>query len=171
MIFTKNQSIRLSSNALPWPNRSECASHLFAFSFLSCPSSRLDREIKTINAWFQNKRASFKKRSRGDRAAPVASSAPVPTIPSSPPISTATTLRQPDSDYEDYVPYPRPPSFAPPIMDVPLYAHHIFDSDAFSHKHRNRPSPEQIRELKRLYDVTQHPTRELRQELGARIGM
>jgi hypothetical protein len=52
--------------------------------------------------------------------------------------------------------------------------HHHFGVESetsLPRRNRLRPSPDQAEELKRLYDSNPHPSREEREELGARIGM
>lgn len=60
---------RLSTSARLWQSSSECTYPLCLLypnlSHISCSSCR---ETKTVNAWFQNKRASTKKRHRGGPA-------------------------------------------------------------------------------------------------------
>lgn len=51
---------------------------------------------------------------------------------------------------------------------------HVFDGESASaaaRKGRSRPSAAQTEELRKLYDVNPHPSKEEREELGVRIGM
>ncbi|KAG6814008.1 hypothetical protein H0H92_004501 [Tricholoma furcatifolium] len=137
-------------------------------------AERLGMEIKTVNAWFQNKRASSKKRTRG-----VSYNVP-PVIPSTTASSSNNPTRHPSEfdDYyydDDYLPLDdvsRANSLVPP--DYPGYSdysHFPSETDSMPRRMRMRPSIEQTDELRKLYNITPHPTSDQRQHLAERIGM
>ncbi|KAJ6610888.1 hypothetical protein B0H10DRAFT_396959 [Mycena sp. CBHHK59/15] len=124
----------------------------------------LGMETKTVNAWFQNKRASTKKRPRGIPYE-------VPALPSStPPLSSS----QPDiDDFEDDDEY-FPTDRAPP---KPFHSDSLNPSDQLLSESENmgqrmrlRPS-EQIEELRKLYAINPLPTTDERQLMASRFGM
>jgi len=136
------------------------------------------RETKTVNAWFQNKRASSKKRVRGSAAVPyepqsTPASAPVP------PPQNQDHHRQFDFDdsFDDEYPldihhHPVPSDYPPSsYIGHPDQAHFYSESDNMPRRMRMRPSSEQTDELKKLYNINPHPTTEQRQALSASIGM
>ncbi|KAF5352698.1 hypothetical protein D9756_005852 [Leucocoprinus leucothites] len=148
---------------------------------LEARSVLAERETKTVNAWFQNKRASTKKRSKG--AASVDTSQPANPMPGQyPPVSYPPHR----SEYDDYpdeeyppppsAPYSRASSVMPPDLPPFYYtnnvdsSYYMSESDA-ARRIRLRPSSDQIEELKRLYNINPHPTAEERQALAERIGM
>jgi homeobox domain-containing protein len=149
------------------------------------------RETKTVNAWFQNKRAANKKRSRPGQSS---STYDPPSISSllSPVVSSPASLNEDSS-------VPRVNSPPIPRMQVPsTRIKHAQDSPEASkqqtafyagnpeHDHtyessvamlpsrprmRMRPSQSQTDELRKAYLIDPHPTKEQREELGKRIGM
>ncbi|RDB28863.1 Homeobox protein 10 [Hypsizygus marmoreus] len=149
-------------------------------------AERLGMETKTVNAWFQNKRASSKKRTR-----PVPHDSP----PINPPIGPAVTsvsshssTRHPSEfdDYhdDDYSPidyqHSRSTSSVPPDHSQPLssfyagnpdHTHFLSETDSMPRRMRMRPTAEQTEELRKLYNVNPHPTTDQRQLLAERIGM
>ncbi|KAF8963856.1 hypothetical protein BDZ97DRAFT_1661033 [Flammula alnicola] len=147
-------------------------------------AERLGMETKTVNAWFQNKRASSKKRVRG--GAPVSyDSQPINT----PPVLHSPTINQdfhrhPDMDDihdDDYlsldIQHSRSASLVPSEYPSSFYAghpdqaHFYTESDSMPRRMRMRPSTDQIDELRKLYNINPHPTTEQRQALSASIGM
>ncbi|GLB35748.1 putative homeobox KN domain containing protein [Lyophyllum shimeji] len=152
-----------------------------ALDLRSSLAERLGMETKTVNAWFQNKRASSKKRSRGvsNNAAPINSSITAST--------SISTIRHPSEsdDYhdDDYSPIDKYASRATSIVPSDHFTPHSFDSGNPDHFHfpsesdsmprrmRMRPSAEQTEELRKLYNITPHPTTDQRQHLAERIGM
>lgn len=149
-------------------------------------AERLGMEVKTVNAWFQNKRASTKKRSNKSTGSAASSSRePHNSQCELPPISTLlASVSGPSShlDYDEMMSDEEPYSDRlPPIphqrQQSAFYAgnpqhRHLFDSEtSMPRKARNRPSAAQTEELRKLYDATPHPSKEEREQLGIRIGM
>ncbi|KAG6911360.1 hypothetical protein DXG01_001031 [Tephrocybe rancida] len=137
-------------------------------------AERLGMETKTVNAWFQNKRASSKKRTRG-----VPYNVP-PVMPSSAASTSNNPTRHPSEfdDYyfeDDYLPlddYSRATSIVPSeYAGHPDYSHFTSETDSMPRRMRIRPSAEQTDELRQLYNITPHPTTDQRQHLAERIGM
>ena len=160
---------------------------------LICP---VCREVKTVNAWFQNKRASCKKRNNK------ANSTPAAVHPSSSASSTNTNQfelapisqliasvsapsphdyddSEDDHSYVDRLPpisastQQRPPRTRSIFYSSSPQHQHLFDAEMSSmpRKGRSRPSAAQTEELRKLYDANPHPSKEEREELGRRIGM
>jgi hypothetical protein len=185
MTSTIRQSILISSSALTLQSVSACTSVFIPF--VSVPSHvpyflvfRHHRETKTVNAWFQNKRASAKKRSRG--GAPYDQ-----THLSSNSSSTANTPRQQpdledfqDTDYPVFDNHDRP-SLVLSLHDtrqqsafystVQEHTQFFTESDNMPRKMRMRPTPHQTEALKRFYKTNPHPSKMEREDLGERIGM
>ncbi|KAG6851353.1 hypothetical protein H0H93_005751 [Arthromyces matolae] len=138
-------------------------------------AERLGMETKTVNAWFQNKRASSKKRTR---SVPYNNVPPIISPPATSP-SNSTHRHLPDyDDYyfnDDYIPtdnYSRATSVVHSDYPIyPDYSHFAPETDSMPRRMRMRPSTEQIDELKKLYNTTPHPTTDQRQLLAERIGM
>ncbi|KAF7784183.1 transcriptional regulator family: Homeodomain [Agaricus bisporus var. burnettii] len=144
----------------------------------SALADRLGMETKTVNAWFQNKRASTKKRSKGTQSADIPVSNPMP--PQYSPVSYPPRRL----DYDDYVDddYPPPsdsysrassvlpPDTSPFYLNNAELSYYMTDSDA-ARRMRLRPSPDQIEELRKLYAINPHPSAEERQVIAERIGM
>jgi DNA-binding transcriptional regulator YdaS (Cro superfamily) len=105
-------------------------------------AERLGMETKTVNAWFQNKRASSKKR---------ALSATNPSNSN----SSSSSLRPLDLDE----------------FDSQLDSSFFDDQDSMSRRSRIRPSPEQVEQLKNLFNANALPSTEEKQALADRIGM
>ena len=178
----------------PIPPRT-CALHSLkssACAFCGVRSSMCDvliavpgSELKTVSAWFQNKRASCKKRNNK-----AANNTPANNHFELPPISQLIASVSPNEydDSEDDHPFS---DRLPPISSSastssqqrsqrsrPLFYtgttqhQHLFDTDMNAQrKGRSRPTAAQTEELRKLYDETQHPTKDQREELGHRIGM
>jgi len=154
-------------------------------------SDRL-RETKTVNAWFQNKRAATKKRSRPGQPPPTYDLPPISSLLSPVDSSTPPPLVEDTSISE----FPSP-SLAR-IQELPTRINHpqaspevTLQQSAFyagnpEHDHtyesavpvlpprprmRIRPSLSQTEELRKAYLIDPHPTKEQREELGKRIGM
>lgn len=149
-------------------------------SNLLFPFSR--RETKTVNAWFQNKRASSKKRTRG---VPYDSSHIISSqVTSTPSTSNSTPRHHTDFDDfhdDDYSPidnlHSRSTSTAPdhrPLSTFyagnPDHTHFLVE-DTMPRRMRMRPTTKQTEELRKLYIVNPHPTTDQRQLLAERIGM
>ncbi|KAF9451394.1 homeobox-domain-containing protein, partial [Macrolepiota fuliginosa MF-IS2] len=146
----------------------------------SALAERLGMETKTVNAWFQNKRASTKKRSKG------AASLDNPAANPMPGHFTPSPFAPHRPDYDDYpdedyppppsAPYSRassvlpsePPSFYYTNNTEPAYFMTEGDS---ARRMRMRPSSDQTEELKRLYLLSPHPSAEDRQAIADRLGM
>lgn len=153
------------------------------------------RETKTVNAWFQNKRASSKKRTRG---VPY----DVPPISShlgSTSSSVTNTPRhvEPDDFHDDEyldslhhnsrlhqqqhpLHHSRSASVVTPDNMHPVstfyagnpdHTHFLAETDTMPRRMRMRPTTEQTDELRKLYNVNPHPTTDQRQVLSERIGM
>lgn len=143
-----------------------------------------NRETKTVNAWFQNKRASSKKRSRNhlhtDARQTRATAAP-------PPSSASTSLPHiaEFDDYHDDEISSLDLNQSRLVPDLARQHHHSAyisgngDAPRFMNEpelaprrmHGGLPTTEQIDELKRMYDINPHPSTELRQALSERLGM
>ncbi|KAG6878306.1 hypothetical protein C0993_008903 [Termitomyces sp. T159_Od127] len=133
----------------------------------SALAERLGMETKTVNAWFQNKRASSKKRTRN------VTYNVLPVMSSAASSSNNSTRHPPDyDDYwfdDEYLPldeYSRADYAG--YLD---YSHFTSETDPMPRKLRIRPSAEQTDELRKLYNITPHPTADQRQFLAERIGM
>ncbi|KAJ7597356.1 homeodomain transcription factor [Mycena floridula] len=114
---------------------------------------RIGMETKTVNAWFQNKRASTKKR---------------PTVPSGFPYETASCSDEARDDYDNDELNLR--SWYAGISEPDPRVAGENDSE-MPRKVRNRPSSQQHKELQRLFSLEPHPSAEQRQALADRIGM
>lgn len=134
-------------------------------------------QTKTLNAWFQNKRASAKKRS-------VKVSEPVPTtvqhlstLPSTPSSSADSPFHRSFDDLpeEEYL----TPEYQALLQTTPtdspehqrLLDEILSNKAIMSHKRRMRPNGSQSQQLKDFFNVNPHPSKEERQELGNSIGM
>ncbi|KAF9567851.1 homeobox-domain-containing protein [Agrocybe pediades] len=156
----------------------------------SALAERLGMETKTVNAWFQNKRASSKKRVRGGASANAATSYENQVQASVPPPPPPQPSQQQNHDHhhhmdfdsfeDDYaldIPHSRSASALPTDYPPSSYAghpdqaHFYSESDNMPRRMRMRPSSEQTDELKKLYNINPHPTTEQRQALSASIGM
>jgi len=144
-----------------------------------CPDGHL-RETKTVNAWFQNKRASSKKRIRGGAQAYEVQHINTPPIlhPPPPEFHPQSDLDDiHDDEYSVDVHQSRATSVVPSDYPSPFYAahpdqaHFYAESDSMPRRMRMRPSSEQTEELRKLYNINPHPTTEQRQALSATIGM
>ncbi|KAG6842401.1 hypothetical protein C0991_007531 [Blastosporella zonata] len=135
-------------------------------------ADRLGMETKTVNAWFQNKRASSKKRTRG---VPYN----VPPVISPTAASTSNNPAHHPSEFDDYyydddyIPddYSRATSVVPDYASRQDHSHFTSETDSMPRRMRIRPSPEQTDELRKLFNLTPHPTTDQRQHLAERIGM
>ncbi|TFK87591.1 homeobox-domain-containing protein [Polyporus arcularius HHB13444] len=147
-------------------------------------AERLGMETKTVNSWFQNKRASSKKRHKAPltqcELPPI--SALIASVSAPPSSSLSPHQLEYDeliSDDELYQPLSAhsASSAHPPPQHTLFYAgdpqqQHLFDSDSsMPRKARSRPSQEQTEELKKFYELKPHPTKEEREALGVKIGM
>ncbi|KAE9409200.1 hypothetical protein BT96DRAFT_953601 [Gymnopus androsaceus JB14] len=129
-------------------------------------AERLGMETKTVNAWFQNKRASSKKRTLNRSTAqydnPSLNSSTSSKAPSS------SSLRPADLDELEEEEHPSPHS------DSAFYnpeATSFEDQDSMNRRSRMRPSPEQVEQLKILFNTNSLPSTEEKQALADRIGM
>lgn len=143
--------------------------------------------MKTVNAWFQNKRASTKKRSNKGGSSNGSSNVANAQCELPPISALIATVSAPsshaeyeESDDEQLAPFlDRPPmsSSQHSRQQSAFYAgnpqhRHLFESESASaRKGRSRPSVSQTEELRKLYDVNPHPSKEEREDLGVRIGM
>ncbi|KAF9531867.1 homeobox domain-containing protein [Crepidotus variabilis] len=155
----------------------------------SALAERLGMETKTVNAWFQNKRASSKKRVRGVAASHDSRSVNRASVSS--PSSAPSPRNQPaaqdfhradikEHDEDEYtvpdmhsrstsqVPPEYPPSVHSGRRDQSLS---YPDPDPMAPKFRNRPSSDQTDELVKLYSINPHPTAEQCQAVAASLGM
>ncbi|ETW86848.1 hypothetical protein HETIRDRAFT_58809 [Heterobasidion irregulare TC 32-1] len=135
-------------------------------------AERLGMETKTVNAWFQNKRASTKKRHRSGIA-------PIPTY-DIPPISSLLTSASSSTST------PPGPNDIDDLAEPEQQQQSAFYAGNPEHRHiyetapaemptrprmRQRPTSQQSDELKKFYNSNPHPTKEEREALGERIGM
>ncbi|KAF5332550.1 hypothetical protein D9611_005085 [Ephemerocybe angulata] len=162
-------------------------------------AERLGMETKTVNAWFQNKRASSKKRTRtlaSDQSNGSSLNTPPVSIPAPPPAPSAATTPgalhpdlddddQPISTLDHFSPLQKvsqssdmnPSSNSSSFFAANPDLHYFTsprespDPSNMTRKSRNRPNPVQTEELKKLYNITPHPTSEDRQALAERTGM
>jgi hypothetical protein len=142
-----------------------------------------NRETKTVNAWFQNKRASSKKRSRNhlynDSRQTRATAAPPPSSAS----SSLPHIAEFDDYHDDEIPS-LDLNQSRLVPDLARQHHHsayisgngdahqfVTETESTPRRMRALPSTEQIDELKRMYDIDPHPSTELRQALSERLGM
>ncbi|KAG7099779.1 hypothetical protein E1B28_001591 [Marasmius oreades] len=141
-------------------------------------AERLGMETKTVNAWFQNKRASSKKRTV-TRTAPDADIQPMTS--STPPNHPGSNIASEEYFEDDhYLPIDHPQRSLQSPNPVPGWSQaHTFGSDHTqdlsdndpARRMRVRPTPEQTEELKKLFNIIAHPSTEQRQGLADRIGM
>ncbi|TDL28142.1 hypothetical protein BD410DRAFT_835381 [Rickenella mellea] len=153
-------------------------SHLFPIIF---------RDTKAVNAWFANKRSATKKKTtKSSKSNALTTTTPPPRLPQArrPQIihddddddwpqqhyPAWATPPPPSSDF-----YPTLPSDTPFVSGGPDHKH-IFDGEpqvvgSVPRRMRMRPTTRQTEELRKLYELTSHPTREEREELGEKIGM
>lgn len=164
--------------------------------------SHLYRETKTVNSWFQNKRASCKKRHKGAAMTTVPVSAGAGSSASSasmkkssgnssvelPPISALIASvssrsglglgpppRQPEYDEYDEEEFIRrlPLAQQQQLFHAAHQQHSHFDVPEQNErpKARSRPSAAQTEELRKVYEVNPHPSKEAREVLGHKLGM
>ncbi|EMD42305.1 hypothetical protein CERSUDRAFT_110826 [Gelatoporia subvermispora B] len=151
-------------------------------------AERLGMETKTVNSWFQNKRASCKKRTTKGSA----SNSSVSSMNNQvelPPISaliasvSAPPSAFPLSEHEEYSEDDLPRHSHSSISEHSQHHQSLFYTGNTHHRHmydvenspprkgRSRPSAVQTEELRKLYDINPHPSKEEREDLGERIGM
>ncbi|KAI0308095.1 hypothetical protein B0F90DRAFT_1813422 [Multifurca ochricompacta] len=138
-------------------------------------AEKLGMETKTVNAWFQNKRASNKKRSRPGLSSLVYDLPPISSLLSSvdstttsPLDSSARTPRissSPDTSQQQQTAF-----YAGNLEHCHAYESTVPDLPSRP-RMRMRPSLSQTEELRKAYIIDPHPTKEQREELGQRIGM
>ncbi|KAJ4485660.1 homeodomain transcription factor [Lentinula aciculospora] len=135
-------------------------------------AERLGMETKTVNAWFQNKRASSKKRTLTRSSAPYDNS----SINSSTSSSTSS-FRRPDYDeFDEDIDFqssshPDNGRIGSPFYTGNMENTHFEDQENVHRRSRMRPSSEQVEQLKNLFNVNPLPTTEDKQALADRIGM
>ena len=149
------------------------------------------RETKTVNAWFQNKRAANKKRSRPGQSPATYDLPPISSLLSPADSSPATYNEDPSISQVNSPSIPRmqlPSSRINHTQGSPevskrqtaFYAgnpehDHTYESSVAMlpsrPRMRMRPSQSQTDELRKAYIIDPHPTKEQREELGKRIGM
>ncbi|KAH9968675.1 hypothetical protein BC827DRAFT_1257702 [Russula dissimulans] len=150
-------------------------------------AEKLGMETKTVNAWFQNKRAATKKRSRpGQNPStydlPSISALLSPVDSATPPLIEDSELIPPLAPMQEPSPLL---DHTQPSAEVSLQLSAFYAGNP-EHDHtyesavpvvpprpriRMRPSPYQTEELRKAYIIDPHPTREQREEIGKRIGM
>lgn len=134
------------------------APFIASFIATTCTDSSC-RQIKTVNAWFQNRRASSRKRTQRAEA----HTDPSRSISGSPP---------PPLDEDDPHHMSQDHSHSSQLHSTSDQAtSHTAKSDMTRKPQRNRPTPEQLDELRKLFETTQHPSTEQRTQLAERIGM
>ncbi|OSD03338.1 homeobox-domain-containing protein, partial [Trametes coccinea BRFM310] len=152
-------------------------------------AQRLGMETKTVNSWFQNKRASSKKRHKAPltqcELPPI--SALIASV-SAPPASAALAQHHHHHQVYEYEDYSDEEHYQPLSHQVPGGAHppqqhtlfyagnpthqHLFEGEgSMPRKARSRPTAAQTEELKKLYERNSHPSKEEREALGDKIGM
>ncbi|KAK7058557.1 hypothetical protein VNI00_002193 [Paramarasmius palmivorus] len=136
-------------------------------------AERLGMETKTVNAWFQNKRASSKKRTV-TRPLPDSDTNSISLAPNSHPSSQSHS--DPDTYDDIYPPYEysqssNPLGWSQSQSNNSDYPHFLTENDSMPRRMRVRPSAEQTEELKKLFNINPHPSTEQRQSLADRIGM
>jgi len=153
-------------------------------------AEKLGMETKTVNAWFQNKRAATKKRSRPGQPStydlPSVPSLLSPVDPSTAPLIEDSSISECPSPSLARMQEPSPrinhlqASLDPSIQQTAFYVgnpdhDHTFESAVPvlppRPRMRIRPSLSQTEELRNAYIIDPHPTKEQREELGKRIGM
>ncbi|KAF8624219.1 hypothetical protein AX15_005985 [Amanita polypyramis BW_CC] len=146
-------------------------------------AEQLGMETKTVNAWFQNKRASSKKRSRNHPCTASRPSRPA-IAPPTPPASSSLPHITEFDDYHDDEVSSLDLNQSHLVPDMGHQYHHLpyisengdvpqvtTEAESIPRRTRARPTMEQAEELKRLYDRNPHPSAELRQALSDRLGM
>lgn len=123
----------------------------------------LGLEIKSVNAFFQNKRASSKKQARGGPYDAIALALLPPSVPAPVP-APARAYSAVDDDY-----------YYPPVEDVNPPPHQQFRSHQDPHpgdhaSHFAASDARQIDELQRIYRLNARPTPEETQRIAERIG-
>ncbi|KAF5392453.1 hypothetical protein D9757_002287 [Collybiopsis confluens] len=114
-------------------------------------AGRLGMETKTVNAWFQNRRASSKKRILNRHTAQPDSNA------------SPSSLRSLDFDeYDELYQSPYPENSRANFEE---------QQDILNRRSRMRPTTDQVEQLKVLFNVNPLPSTEEKQALANRIGM
>ncbi|KAM6498623.1 homeodomain transcription factor [Amanita muscaria] len=139
-------------------------------------AERLGMETKTVNAWFQNKRASSKKRSRNHKYNDIHSTC-TPSAPSS--TSRLPNLTENDDYHDDEISsVDMNQTHLVPDLALPYHrsANHSGNGDAPQFISEAESLPRRTRthstdELKRMYGNDPHPSTELREVLSQRLGM
>ncbi|KAF9015741.1 hypothetical protein BDQ17DRAFT_1418780 [Cyathus striatus] len=150
--------------------------------FSSFAFSAFLREPKTVNAWFQNKRASSKKRTRGapSDAPPINNTVPAPQAPPQNTQVRSASVEPDDYQDEDYTADIHMSHLSSSLQHDIMSAypgnvdhtHFLMENDAMMPRRmRMRPTVEQTDELRKLYNLNPHPTAEQRQALAEQIGM
>ena len=127
------------------------------------------RDPKAVNAWFANKRSATKKKFRGLVH-------PYGTPPPRSHVDDYHPQHHPHDISQDHSRRSTPLSFN---MDLPNQSpqpdnRHVFDSEISTgvpRRMRIRPTPKQTEELRKLFQINSHPSREEREQLGDKIGM
>lgn len=155
-------------------------------AYAHSPSSHPHRDSKAVNAWFANKRSASKKKVKGP-STPFTSSPPLlhPSLPAESPLPHSVLVVDDDHHHRDGFdgPLDRHSRMSTPLGSMeysPAFPaldsdnRHVFDSEISTGSPRRvrvRPTPKQTEELRRLYSIHTHPSREEREALGDRIGM
>lgn len=164
-----------------------CVSHMVLVALADRVVRR--RETKTVNAWFQNKRASTKKKNKSVGAESSHDLPPITSFLGSNPPSTSHSPQQLD-ELDEFIeddhldnsgggPSPLVAALDDPKRQSLFYAGNAEHRHFFAEveqmprrmRMRNRPSSEQTEELRKSYRANPHPTKEDREALGERIGM
>jgi hypothetical protein len=132
-------------------------------------AERLGMETKTVNAWFQNKRASSKKRTLTRSTAQYDNSSINSSTSSYLPSSSSLRPADLDEFDEEYHDNSRtdPTFYNAGHPDTISFE----EQDSMNRRSRIRPSPEQVEQLKNLFNITPLPSTEEKQALADRIGM
>ncbi|KAI9460464.1 homeobox-domain-containing protein [Lactarius psammicola] len=155
-------------------------------------AEKLGMETKTVNAWFQNKRASNKKRSRPGLSSSSYDLPSISSLLSSVDSAPPSLIEDPSiSDFHSPALLPRIQQSSTRISHGQSSAETSQQQTAFyagnpEHCHtyegsapelpsrprmRMRPSLSQTEELRKAYMNDPHPTKDMREALGKRIGM
>jgi hypothetical protein len=102
---------------------------------------------------------------------------------SSPTLNTPDHIEDfPETDYPSFDNNNIPPSCLVVSLEDPTlqpsshhlapdHSHFFTEPENMPRKMRIRPTPQQMEELKKLYNINPHPTKDEREDLGERIGM
>ncbi|KAF9010309.1 homeobox-domain-containing protein [Hymenopellis radicata] len=141
-------------------------------------ADRLGMETKTVNSWFQNKRASTKKRTVSSKsvahhAARINSSRPSHSSSTSSTPRPSESGDYPDDDYPDSHQHHLPDdSHSWPSYQTADPEHNLLsETESMARRLRLRPSAEQKEALRKAYVENPNPSSDQRQALADSVGM